>query len=181
MSTPPASARSSAPDDSFSAAVITASNDDEQAPSTVYPPPWKSNALQIRPAIVFESPPASVSSVTGAKTDLKHCSIVDANALRRSAGSPLRFAASIKARRTKGQRRRIVLDRVCSPVNVLPRITPVRSRGTDARSCPASSRACLATSSASHWTTSVESNVDLGMRLAAQSNWNPSITAARRP
>src|SRR5947209_3922633 len=64
-STPPATATSTSDSSSDRQALMTDSSDDEQAPSTVYPPPRRSKWLQIRPAIVFDSAPARVSSSTG--------------------------------------------------------------------------------------------------------------------
>src|SRR3954452_11983488 len=63
-STPPATATSRSPSSSALHAVATDSSEDEQAPSTVYPPPLRSKWLQMRPAMVLDSPPASVSSST---------------------------------------------------------------------------------------------------------------------
>ncbi len=90
------------------------------------PPPLKSKWLQMRPAIVLDRPPASVSSSIGGNGLLYRASR-SPQELRRARRRPSRARAARRRpmRRTYGQRSRIRLARVNSPVRVLPMITPV--------------------------------------------------------
>ena len=100
MSTPPASARFRSPFARPVAPVATARRDDEQAPSIVYPPARKSKKLQIRPAMVLESPPDRESSLIEGKTDLKIVSKAVSTSIICSRDTPLKWQAAQNARRT---------------------------------------------------------------------------------
>ena len=99
----------------------------------------------MRPAIVFASPPARVSSSIGGNGALYCDSRSRRNAPVSSSGQPLAASAAATVRRTYGQRSRMMLARANSPVRLLPRTTPVPRRGRPSASGnPASASATAA-------------------------------------
>src|SRR5579863_5099265 len=177
-STPPTTAASVNSSLSEPHAVITASRDDEHAPSTVKHPPLKSNWLQIRPAMVLDKPPARVSSSTGGKELLYLVSISARKPASLSSSQPISFSAEPSVRRTYGQRSRIRLALVNSPVRLLPTMTQVPVLGSPSPSGkPASASARAAVSSASQCVMSVVRNVLPAILYFTRSNSNPSMTA----